>query len=845
MIDKRWHQVTQLFTEALEIDDAKRGLWLEKACGEDRELLEEVNSLLQAYTSPGLPDLTIGELRKSALSWMEMQDKKDTQIGAYILQELIGAGGMGVVYRARDTRLNRDVAIKFPPPIWNLNKQTKEQFLHEARAAASLDHPNICTIYEADELNDGNLYMAMAFYNGQTLRSRMENNLPEIEEALDIALQTARGLAAAHDRGLVHRDIKPANLMLTDNGTLKILDFGIAMAVDSGLPVTGQRPGTLAYMAPEQARGEEVDERADLWSLGVVLYEVLTGKLPEDNRTAPSTLRPEIPAQVDDLILRLLESDPDKRLKSAEKLVAALLEIEGSTGQSKPFYAWELAGKRRLKLLGGYTILIAILAIAGFGSYLYVQGQSAAGLFSEETTGPYTLAVLPFSNMSNNPDDEYFSDGITEDLLAFLSRKSDFRVLSRAAVMRFKETDRNVTEIGRELGATHIMEGSVRRLDERVRITAQLIDASTGLQLWAERYDREQENILTIQADIARSIAENLEGHLLSDLDSLETEIINPKAHDLYLQGRYHWHRRSEAGLRRAAQYFEEAVELEPGYSTAWEGLADAYAVLGFYDYLSPDDSFRKAREAARRALDLKPNSASAWASLGYVALYYEWDLEWGEAAFRRSINLDPRYSKAHQWYANLLTVAGRFDEAEQEMLHAQELDPLSLIANAALGWTYYHAGRYEDAIEQFNLTLELNSDFELAYLWSGWTLELMQQYDEALEMLEEAVVRSDSSDITVASLARLHGIRGETKQAEALLAGLEEAGRYVPAYEISKAYMGLNRQEQALKWLERAMDERSHSMVFLEVDPQIEMHLDNTHITQFANRIWGDSSSY
>jgi len=837
---KQWLQVTRIFTDALEVDREKRDQWLDDVCGDDNELYKELQSLLKAYTSPGLPDLSLNEVRQSAVTWMELLDKKGRQIGPYQLHEMIGRGGMGVVYRAYDCRLNRDVAIKFPPQYWSLNEQTKKRFLNEARIAASLDHPNVCTIYEADELDDGTLFMAMAFYQGETLQQRLEQGPLDLDDTVDLIIQTARGLEAAHEKGLVHRDIKPSNLILTQTGTLKILDFGIAMAADEGITFPKQQPGTEAYMSPEQAHGGLVDKRTDLWSMGVVFYEMLTGELPGKERIPLSSLHPEIPDWIDELLCQLLDPDPDNRLQSAEELVAILKT------KDRQFEAVDSISRGKMKHLpkiGLFSGLILLLTLSVISAYQVMNGNSLFSWATSESVVSHTLAVLPFNNISGDSGDEYFSDGISEDLITYLARNSGYSVISRSSVMHYKDSGRAIPDIGRELGATHIINGSVQRANNRVRVNVQLIDAVSGHQLWGDRYDRELEDIFEIQTDIVRSIAERLEGHILNSSDIIEPGILNAEAHDLYLQGRFHWHRRSEDGLRKAAEFFEKAVDIVPEYSTAWEGLADAYAVLGFYDYLAPDQSFPKAREAARRALELKPNSASAWASLGYVALYYDWDLEWGEAAFRRSINLDPRSSKARQWYANLLTAAGRFDEAEREMLRAQELDPLSLIANAALGWVYYQAGKNEDAIRQLNFALDLDPDFELAYLWKGWTLEAMGRYDEALEMLEEAVSRSTGSNIVVASLARLHGLRGETDKAESLLRELETNDAYIPAYEIGKAYLGLNRIEKAGVWMERAIDDRSHSMVFLNVDPQISKYLDTNTIAALAAQVRSESS--
>lgn len=488
--------------------------------------------------------------------------------------------------------------------------------------------------------------------------------------------------------------------------------------------------------------------------------------------------------------------------------------------------------------------VVALLALT-LGAYALLQLRQDSGEAVVAMVQPdvRTIAVLPFLNLSDEPGQEYFSDGLTEELIDRLARPERLRVVSRTSSFALRDADLDAREIGRMLGTEALVEGSVRRDGNRLRITAQLVDAKDGYHLWSETYDRHLDDVFAIQSEIATSIAETLQERLLApaEAEALKPTVIDSEAYDLYLRGRYQWHRRTEAGLRQAAIHFDEAVDRAPEYVPAWVGLGDAYAVLGFYDYLPPSVAFPNARRAARRALELNPDNASAWATLGYVALYYDWDLERGEDAFRHAIDLDPHSSKARQWYANLLTAAGRFEEAEREMRRAQELDPLSLIANAALGWVRFYAGHYESAIEQCRLTLELDPDFELAYLWSGWALEVLGRYDEALEMLDQAVERSAGSGISVASLARLHGLRGEIAEAESLLAGLETAGTYVPVYEIGKAYLGLGRQEEAIAWLERAIEQRSHSMIFLRVDPQLEVLHEHPAFAELAVRVRPD----
>ncbi len=453
-----------------------------------------------------------------------------------------------------------------------------------------------------------------------------------------------------------------------------------------------------------------------------------------------------------------------------------------------------------------------------------------------------TVAVLPFINASGKPDEEYFSDGLTEEIMDRLSRSTRLRVVSRTSAFATKGKELGAQEIGQMLGADSLVEGSVRRSEDRLRINVRLINARDGLQLWSEVYDRRMDDILQVQQEIALSIASTLAARVLEPARNgvADEASIDSLAYDSYLKGRFFWHRRTHDGLHAAAEHFKRATERSPGYARAWAGLADAYAVLGFYDYLPPQDAFPKAKEAARRALEIDPSCASAEATLGYAALYLDWNFADAEARFLKSIALDPNDSKAHQWYGNLLTAAGRFEEAEREMRRAQQIEPLSLIASAALGWVHYYAGHHEQALEQFRLTLALDSDFELAYLWSGWALEALGRYDEAERMLQQALARSNDNRISLASLARVQVLRGDRDAAERTIHELMRSEGYVPAYEIGKAWLALGDRQQANDWLQKAYDQRSHSLVFLRVDPQLSAHREDTQFRRLVARVGG-----
>jgi TolB-like protein/DNA-binding winged helix-turn-helix (wHTH) protein/Tfp pilus assembly protein PilF len=526
---------------------------------------------------------------------------------------------------------------------------------------------------------------------------------------------------------------------------------------------------------------------------------------------------------------RFIETVP----KRGYRFIGALVEDAVPEKAAAPTIPAPQTAKRRVPILIAAAV---ILAIATLGVWLQSHKSPTDGA-PAPATAARTLAVLPFLNASGRAEDEYFSDGLTQEVIDRLCRIEGLRVVSRTSAFALKGKSLDANEIGRMLGVESFVEGSVRREGDRLRISAHLVNARDGYQLWAETYDRQLDDVLAIQEDIALAIADTLTGQLLGERNAALSvaPVVNPLAYDHYLKGRFNWHRRTQVSLRTAATHFEQAVELAPKYAPAWAGLADAYAVLGFYDFLSPSEAFPKAQEAARRALELDPQNASAEATLGYAALYYEWNIPKAETRFRRAIALDPNNTKAHQWYGNLLTAAGRFKEAEQEIRRAQQLEPLSVIASAALGWSLYYAGRYEDALDQYRITLALDANFELAHLWSGLALEALGRYDEALSMLEDAAKRSGGSGISLASLARLRALRGERTQAELILTQLKDSKGYVPAYEIGKAWFALGANDEADRWLQRAFDERSHSLVFLRVDPQLAKHREEPAFTRVA----------
>jgi TolB-like protein/DNA-binding SARP family transcriptional activator/Tfp pilus assembly protein PilF len=493
------------------------------------------------------------------------------------------------------------------------------------------------------------------------------------------------------------------------------------------------------------------------------------------------------------------------------------------------------SGRPRVRGAGVAALLVAAALALG----LWAWRSGAPGAPDE----PTSIAVLPFQDLSPDGDQEYFADGITEELLLRLSRVDGLDVVGRTSSFAFKRQEVDVAEVARRLGVQVVLGGSVLKAGNRLRVFAQLIDATSGYQLWSERYEREQQDVFEIQDEIASAIVTRLRGRLERPVIPLHasTPTDDPEAYNLYLRGRFEWHKRSEQGLRQAAEYFRRATERAPDYARAWAGLGDAYAVLGFYDHLSPGEAFPRAIDAAHRALDIDPTLSEPHATLGYAALYYEWDWERAEAEFRRTLELDPGYSTGHQWYSNFLTAMGRFDEAVREMRTAQDLDPLSLIANAALGWVLFYATEYERAIDQFERTLDLDPDFEVAILWRSLALGQLGRTDEALAGARRAVEVSRGSAIALAALARVHALAGDGAGAGALVREFETRdgeGAYVPAYEIAAVHEARGDAAAALDWLERARGERSHSMVFLSVDPRLASLRGNPAFEELVRRV-------
>ncbi len=731
------------------------------------------------------------------------------KISHYQIVEKLGEGGMGVVYKARDTKLDRFVALKFLQTILPATTQDTVRFFHEAKAASSVDHPNICTVYDFDETPEGQTFIVMAYYEGKTLKERLgEGPLPPAE-AVTIAMAIADGLAAAHHKGIVHRDIKSSNVLLTETGQVKIMDFGLAklrgqpQITNKGTPL-----GTVAYMSPEQARGEEVDHRTDIWSLGVVLYEMLTGVLP---------FRSEYDQA---MIYSILHEEP-----------VPVGELNPAIGQGFTRIISRALSKDPAERYQSIPALRTDLTSAGDGS---------AGVQSGDIPAVKTLAVLPFENIGSEKDDEYFSDGLTDETITSLSKIKSLRVISRSSVMRYRGSSMSTRQIASELGVRYLLEGSVRRHGDTVRITSQLIDAEADTHLWAEKYTGTMKDIFAIQEQVSGEIASALRVHFsdgtIEDIRRRATE--NSEAYENYLRGRYHWNKRSEEALRTGIKYFKKAIEIDPIYALAHAGLADSYNMLGFWNMMPPKEAFSLSVAAANKSLELNDNLVEGYTSLAYGQLY-TWRWEDSEMSFKRAIDTCSTYAVAHQWYGNFLLVRNRLEESRREFQKAQELDPLSLIINAANAWVDMVTGKNQEAVRSLRKTLDLDGDFVPALEFIGKSYEQLGLFDEAISHLAKGHSLEPTPG-NYANLGHALALAGQTGKAEAILQELlhPSTDRYVSPYSIAELFVGLGRRDEAFHWLDAAVRAGSRGVAFLRVEPRLKPLHDDPRYTKLLNAV-------
>jgi serine/threonine-protein kinase len=804
-----------------------------------------------------------------------------SRLGGYEIRSQLGVGGMGEVYLAHDLKLDRQVALKTLPTEVAANQQRMRRFVQEAKAASALNHPNILTIHEIGK-DAGTNFIATEFIDGETLRQCLRREPMKIALVLDLSIQIAAALSAAHHAGIVHRDIKPENIMLRRDGIVKVLDFGLAKLTfteptnaDTQAPTKtffktdpGTVVGTAIYMSPEQARGLEVDMRTDIFSLGVVLYEMVTGRLPFAQSTSNEVLASllsdkepqplarysrEVPVELERIVSKALRKNREQRYQTVKDLLLDLqslkqeLEFERRMERSLPPKSKSEMGT------GAKTVMESAahrtVSEKGFGSAIKLNQRNAiitivALLTLALAAGAYyhfapargepinSIAVLPLINASGDPNLEYLTDGIAESLMNSLSQLPNLKVMSRNTAFRYKNKEQDAEKVGKELNVRSVLTGSLRQIGDRIVINVSLDDALDSHHIWGTQYDRKVSDLLSVQRDLARDITGNLRLRLTVDDKSRVTKRYteNPEAYQLYLKGRFYANKRTGEAARKSIEYFNQAIEKDPNYALGYAGLADAYALLTAFSDSPPQESFPKSKAAARLALDLDEALAEAHASLASALFFYDRNFPEAEREFQRAIELNPNYATAHHWYGvTYLAKVERFDEAIAEVKRAQELDPLSLIINADLGNTYIQAHQYDKAIEQLQKTIEMDQSFYFAHWQLGVAYEMKGDFQNAIAEYQKARQLNDDPWV-LALLGHVSAATGRRDEALKILDQLKQISkqRFVYAYGFAVVYAGLGEKDQAFQWLEKSYQDREGRITRLKVDPLLgDLHSD------------------
>jgi len=718
--------------------------------------------------------------------------------GRYQIIEELGKGGMGKVYKAHDTEINEKVALKLIKPEVAADKKTVERFRNELKLARKISHKNVCRMYHLSKTEDAQ-YITMEYVPGEDVKSliRKIGQLP-IAKALSIAQQVCEGLDAAHKLGVVHRDLKPQNIMIDDKGNARIMDFGIARSLKAkGITEAGVMIGTPEYMSPEQVEGQETDHRSDIYSLGVILYEMVTGRVPFEGDTTisialkhkketppnPREFNAQVPEDLSWLILRCMEKDKERRYQEAIELFSELDEI----GKEKP-------KTRRIS----------------------------------EMDWKNSIAVLPFADLSPQKDQEYFCDGLSEEIINALTKIKDLRVVARTSAFSFKGEKMDVRDIGKKLNVETVLEGSVRKAGNRLRITSQLINVADGYHLWSEKYDRDMEDIFAIQDEVTLAIVDRLKGKLFggekAELTKRHTE--NLEAYNLYLKGRHLLRELTKETLQKGIECLQKAIEIDPNYAMVYIGIASYYNNLGFYHFLPPKASFPKAKEAAEKALEIDDSLAEAHAALGFFKMLYEWDWEGAEMEYKRAIELNPGYATGHNLYAHYLMIMGRSEEATAENRHAQELNPLSRNVGLMRANILWGARQYDQSIAEFKKLLEMSPSFYVGHYWCAFAYALKGMLDEAIAAVEKAMAMSGrGTPLMLMAFGIIHAFAGKRKEAEKALQKMMEQSKqtYVAPWMMAAIHAGLGEKDKAFELLEKSYKMRDHWLTYLKVSPVVD----------------------
>jgi serine/threonine-protein kinase len=798
----------------------------------DAPIKEELRSLLEAHElSSAFIETPAIELAAELAAKDPPPDMTGRKLGPYVISSPIGSGGMGEIYLARHTRLDRDVALKLLPSHFTSDPQRLARFTQEARAVSALNHPNIITIFDVGHIEEIH-FIATEYVEGQTLRQLVKTRLPGLRVSLEIGAQIASALDAAHRAGIIHRDIKPENVMVRPDGFIKVLDFGLAKLIegeiDSGDAVrttAGLVMGTPQYMSPEQARGKSVDTRTDIFSLGVVLYEMLTGRppfvgdTPSDVIAAILMKEPEplpslaeaVPMELEQVISRALNKELAGRYQNAADMLADLKRI-----------------KNRLELeaeldSGGFSR--ASHSSSASGSHSAHRDYASGARSSGASQVIDSIAVLPLENGGNDPNTEYLSDGITESIINNLSQLPQIKVMARSTVFRYKGRDLDAQSAGRELGVRAALAGGVRLIGEQLVISLELVDVADGSQMWGERYNRKLDDIFQLQEEISKEVSDKLRLKLTGEerllLAKRHTE--NPEAYQLYLKGRYYSGKKDFESFRKGLDFFNQAIEKDPAYALAYAGLADTYYRLS-NTYLPPHEAWPKAIEAAERALTLDDQLAEAHTSMGAINNWYRWRWSDAERDYKRAIALNPGYALAHSRYGSYLAVMGRADEAIASLKRALEIDPFALGPNTTYAVAFYFARRYAEALDQCRKTIDMEPGYHPVHEVAAWVHEQRGEFREAISELERAYSLGGAGE-TLATFAYVYARAGRREDALRVLEELKEESRrkYVSPYALATAYSALGEKDLAFEWLEIAYRDRSEYMATIKVDPKID----------------------
>ncbi len=856
MTPPRLERVEEIFHGALECAPDQLSAFLDKTCAGDKALRGKVEELLTAHRQAGsFIETPVATLDTSIAENGQPGFLIGQTIGHYEILEEIGRGGMGVIYRARQRHSRRIVALKRVLTYHADSRETLARFRREAEAAASLDHPNILPIYEVSETDEEFPFFSMKLATGGSLRTLASALRGKARECVQLMAKVARAIEYAHGRGILHRDLQPGNILLDARGEPLVSDFGLAkwLGEESDLTRTLTTFGTPGYIAPEQAEGATSSSAADIYGLGAILFSLLAGRPPFVGANALSVIRqaaatpapklrsfaPSVGRDLETIVARCLERDPKARYQTAGALAEDLERwLEGRPIIARPVRAparvWRWS--RRNPVLAGGAVFCFLL----IGAVVWLLREHFAA--SPPAPPEKSVAILPFQNLSKDPENAFFADGIQEEILSRLSKIADLKVISRTSTQRYKSAPKNLLEIGRQLGVAHIVEGSVQKSGGAVRVNVQLIKAANHSHVWADKYDRKLTDIFAVESEIAAKVADALQAKLSGSeqraIAARPTE--NTEAYQLYLQGRHLLAQRAETALLKAIDYFHQALSLDPNYARAYSGIADCYIVLPVFSKLSPRECYTKAKEAANQALKLDNELGEAHVSLAVLLMNEGKPVE-SQREFLRAIDLDPNYANAHYWYGmNYFVPLGRFDEGIAQIKRAIELDPLSAPINANLGRAYSMARRYPEAIAQLRRTIELDQGFGYGHGWLGVALDLSGRRDEAVAEYQKAYELSHDFHVWY-GLARAYAAGGEPDKARQLLDQLRELERQgsVWHYFFALVYAALGDRDQALSRLEQSYRAgEAGSLIYIRVDPMLDPLRGDPRFEKLANEI-------